>query len=66
MNEQHGVPVCRRKIGEIPAVLIPDSVVLACQMKKEATHFSTLTAQTGAEAATCVLDTLEDGVIRGG
>src|ERR1700730_7470460 len=34
------MPVRRRKIGEIPTLLVPDGVVLGCQMKEEAIHFS--------------------------
>jgi hypothetical protein len=46
------MPVRRRKIGEIPTFLVPDGVVLGCQMKEEAIHFSypdVQTVQTGAE-----------------
>ena len=34
------MPVRRRRIGEIPTLLVPDGVVLGCQMKEEAIHFS--------------------------
>jgi hypothetical protein len=46
------MPVRRRKIGEIPTLLVPDGVVLGCQMKEEEIHFSypdVQTVQTGAE-----------------
>jgi hypothetical protein len=33
------MPVCSRKIGQVPTLLVPDSVVLGCQMKEEADHF---------------------------